>query len=62
MADIRPGQVWKKSDREQITVAEVDDTTVSGTLSDVKVGTTAVWVGSPADFDSLELITDAPTD
>lgn len=33
--------------------------TVSGTLSDTRAGTVAVWVGTPGDFESLELLADA---
>ena len=59
MAGVRPGQVWKKSDRERIKVDEVDGNTVSGTLSDTTAATTSVWVGSPADFDSFQLVEDS---
>jgi hypothetical protein len=60
MAEVQVGQVWRKSSHERITVQEVDGNTVSGTLSDTSAGTTAIWAGSPADFDSFELIEDSP--
>lgn len=62
MADVRPGQVWKKSDHERVTVHEVDGSTVSGALHDTSAGSTAIWVGSAADFDSFELVEDADDD
>lgn len=61
MPDIRPRQVYKLSDHEQITVEEIDGQTVSGTLADSRVGSVAVWVGSSADLEHLELMSDAST-
>lgn len=58
MTDVRPGQVWKKNDRERIKVDEVRSDTVVGTLSDTTAGTTSVWAGAPADFEAFELIED----
>ena len=58
MADVRPGQVWKTSDRERIKVDEVSSDTVVGTLSDMTAGTKSVWAGSPGDFEAFELIED----
>jgi hypothetical protein len=34
VADVRVGQVWKKSDRELITVDGIDGNMVSGVLAD----------------------------
>jgi len=59
MVKVRAGQIWKKSDHERISVDEVSGQTVSGTLSDTRAGTVAVWVGTPGDFESLELLADA---
>jgi hypothetical protein len=60
MPDVRPKQVYKLSDHQKVTVEEVSGQTVSGTLADSRVGSVAVWVGSPADLENLELLSDAP--
>jgi hypothetical protein len=56
MPNIATGQVWKKSKNEQITVDGNDGTTVTGVLTTLSPFTTAVWVGSPSDFDDFELV------
>jgi hypothetical protein len=60
MANVVPGTKWR--DRSAlggpiiITVDEVDrsSNTVSGTSSSETAGTTAVWIGSIAEFDNFE--------
>jgi len=59
MADVKAGQRWRKSKHEVITVDSVDGNTVTGTLTDEKNTTVAVWAGSPGDFDDFELEQDA---
>jgi hypothetical protein len=56
MAEVNVGELWQKSDHERITVDGVDGDTVSATLSDTKAHTTAVWIGSRADFDAFQLV------
>jgi len=54
--DVQVGQVWRKSSHENVRVDSVEGETVCATLSDLRVGTTAVWVRSLSAFRDLELI------
>ena len=56
MADVQPGQEWRKSSHETITIDSVEGSTVSAVLSDAETGVSVVWVRSPADFMDMELI------
>jgi hypothetical protein len=45
--EVRVGQVWRKSDRELVTITDVEGNTVAANLSDERAGTTAALRPSP---------------